>query len=86
MNREMSKKALLVLSLAAVAGVVGYIYYLPLPLRTEEVFTKMLIKPIPKSVRIIEERHVSAMDHAFWSGMPPTSMAFIQFFRAMPPK
>ncbi len=62
----MSKKALLVSALAAVAGGVAYIVYLFLPLQPEQMFTKFVMKPIPKSVRIIQERHKLAMDHAFW--------------------
>ena len=62
----MSKNALLVSGVAAVACVVAYITFLLLPLTPEEVFRRMMMKPIPKSVRIIEERHLSAMDHTLW--------------------
>ena len=66
MFRGMKKNALLVSGVAAVACVVAYITFLSLPLTPEKVFRRILMKPIPKSVRIIEERHVIAMDHAFW--------------------
>jgi len=65
MYRGMNKNALLVSGVAA-ACVVAYVTFLLLPLTPEKVFRRFLVKPIPKSVRIIEERHVMAMDHAFW--------------------
>jgi hypothetical protein len=65
MYRGMNKNALLVSGVAA-ACVVAYITFLLLPLTPEKVFRRILMKPIPQSVRNIEERHVIALDHAFW--------------------